>query len=34
MCMCILHAFKSMFLHEPIDYTTKSAMKGFLNEVD
>ena len=34
MCMCILHTFKNTFLHEPIDYSTKSALTGFLNEVD
>ena len=33
MCMCILHAFKSTFLCKPVDYSTKSALIGFLNEV-
>ena len=27
------HAFKSTFLREPIDYSTKSALIGYLNEV-
>ena len=28
-----MYAFKSTLLREPIDYSTKSALIGYLNEV-